>query len=1207
MNTQTPTYHSLAARRAASALTALLFAGSLHTASAALTNLADIPIANDATAVVKPNIMFILDDSGSMDRNYLPDSVSSFSSNAKKSKHCNALAYDPSITYKVPVDYAGNNYPTSSYTSAQRDGFDTAASPTKDNLTGSSYYKYTGSKPDLAFSDSGFVTECTSGTSLTEVKMDSESATQKENYANWYTYYRTRILLMKTAAGLAFQDVSDNYRVGFTVISDPNIVTTDDNKYLRIADFDAGQKETFYKKLYKATPDSSTPLRGALSKIGQLYAGKHGGAAIAAEDDPVQYSCQQNFTILSTDGYWNTGDETNDATAATNYGPYKEDNVTHVGNQDGAAPRPYFDGLQDVTTTVTTYSRYDYDVVKGSCSGSNRQLVTQEQRATKSVSIIGGVEQGAVWSSWANYGSANKGPCTSPAPTKPSPDPSDAVALSDPAPVTSTSTSGGSSDSLADVAMYYYVTDLRPAGATGALGTDVSKNNVSGSGDDTAEHQHMTTFTLGLGVDGTIDYTDDYKSCSACAYKGIVTGPTNWPDPISNGGPERIDDLWHAAVNGRGLYVSAGRSTTLSSGLTKALTGVKAVVGAAAAAATSSLEPVAGDNFAYVATYTTASWDGDLLAYEIDLTTGALKDPPAWSAQALLDAKKTATTDTRTIYTYDSTGGSKLKNFLWSKLSTTEQGYFSGKIASLSQYSTYTAANKAAATGESLVNYLRGQNGFEMESVNTDQLYRDRSHVLGDFAHSQPVYVKAPPFDYVDAGYDSFRSSNADRTGMVYVSGNDGMLHAFRASDGQELWAYVPPAVLPELWRLADANYANNHRFYVDGVITVGDIKTGGQWTTLLVGGLGKGGRAFYAMDVTDPSNPKALWNFSVDNDNDLGYSFGNPVITKLADGTWVVLVTSGYNNVGPGDGGGRLYVLDAKDGSKLAEITTGVGSTGTPSGLAKISAWVEDANRDNTALRVYGGDLEGNVWRFDINDTIAPSGKDAFQLAVLKGGGVAAQPITTRPQLAEIDGEAIVYFGTGALLGDSDLSNRNQQSLYAIKDPLDGTAYGDVRDASGFVQQTMVTTTIDGVSTRQINSPQPVNWTTDNGWYVDFPDNVGGTKDGSERVNVDIKLQVGTLYVATNVPQSDACTTGGYSWLYFFNYSSGSFVPGVANNAVGTRLGNSLVVGTTVVRLGDKTVVIVQKADATQEPTPGHDYTSGNIRRVNWREVFEP
>jgi len=182
------------------------------------------------------------------------------------------------------------------------------------------------------------------------------------------------------------------------------------------------------------------------------------------------------------------------------------------------------------------------------------------------------------------------------------------------------------------------------------------------------------------------------------------------------------------------------------------------------------------------------------------------------------------------------------------------------------------------------------------------------------------VFVKKPPFRYSDSGYATFVGSNAGREGTVYVGANDGMLHAFDAQTGQERWAYVPRMLHGELYKLADANYAQNHRFYVNGVITVGDAYDGSDWRTVLIAGLGGGGKGYFALDVTDPDDPQVLWEYTNSN---LGSTFGNPILTKRnSDGTWVVLFASGYNN-SAGDSLGRLFMVDAFTGADIGSIAT--------------------------------------------------------------------------------------------------------------------------------------------------------------------------------------------------------------------------------------------------------------------------------------------
>jgi type IV pilus assembly protein PilY1 len=210
-------------------------------------------------------------------------------------------------------------------------------------------------------------------------------------------------------------------------------------------------------------------------------------------------------------------------------------------------------------------------------------------------------------------------------------------------------------------------------------------------------------------------------------------------------------------------------------------------------------------------------------------------------------------------------------------------------------------------------------------------------------------------------------------------------------------------------------------------------------WKTILVGGLNHGGRGYYALDITTPAAPKALWEFTHEN---LGYSYGNPVITKLKNGTWVVIVASGYNNIGPGDGKGYLFILNADSGALIRAITTDVGDTTTPSGLARITAWANFPDNNNTAQQVYGGDLLGNLWRFDINGdiptTVDPPVYDAQRLATLKDASGVAQPITSKPELGKIAGQPVVFVGTGQLLGADDLGNTQTQSLLRHQGPAD-------------------------------------------------------------------------------------------------------------------------------------------------------------------------
>jgi type IV pilus assembly protein PilY1 len=458
------------------------------------------------------------------------------------------------------------------------------------------------------------------------------------------------------------------------------------------------------------------------------------------------------------------------------------------------------------------------------------------------------------------------------------------------------------------------------------------------------------------------------------------------------------------------------------------------------------------------------------------------------------------------------------------------------------------------------------------------------------------------------------------------------------------------------LKRLAEANYSTNHKYFTDGSPAIGDVCFGHtlatpcsaatNWRTILAAGLNAGGRGFYALDISDPNNPKGLWEvaggqqalvsgavkcltnaeansglFSVD--CNIGYSFGNPVIAKRAeDGKWVVFFTSGYNNVNPGSGVGYLYMVDAQTGKILRRMTTSIGcavnndpdgacvaNIDSPSGLARINAWVDSATTDNTAKAIYGGDLLGNLWRFQLDDIPAVPRYSVTRLATVQADGAAVQPITVRPDLAMVSNQRVVFFGTGKFLGDTDKASLARQSIYAIKDTMTGITSPQVDMVrpgpgaiTGFIKQVL---TEDTTSTRTVTTPQPVNFGTDKGWFIDLPD--GGTGDeAAERVSVDPIIQLGTLVIASNVPSVETCLAGGSGWVNFLDIKSGAQIPGTTANPASVKISGSLIVGINIVKIGDQIKTIVTTADNQQltKDTPVQA-TGVTGRRVVWRELI--
>ena len=990
-------------------------------------------------------------------------------------------------------------------------------------------------------------------------------AEEMTNFANWYSYYRTRMQMMKTSTTRAFKNIDTRYRVGFITIADQA-----NNNYLPINRFDAAQKNAWYSQLTNTPLFGGTPLRSALSTVGKIYAGKKPvGTA-----DPMQYSCQQNFSILTTDGYWNGGVGTD------------LDNAS-VGDRDGAGTaRPLFQG--------------------------------------------------------------------------------------------STQTA----DSLADVAMYYYDTDLRDTSlgnctggprADGSTG-NVCANNVFTSSTDNNIQQHMTTFTLGLGVDGELVYDPDYQTATSGDFYNIKNNTLNWPVPAENT-QRAVDDLWHAAVNGRGTYFSAKDPNQLSTSLNNALQSIGAKVGAAAAAATSSLNPVAGDNFAYVGSYTNQKWTGNLESRVIDVDSGAVSKSATWCVEDVLDTSNTC--ESPSVIRPDTSNGAAVYNCVTPNsdaascvgagvlegtdckvpVATACTGTFRNKVATqadtrnilmnvngalgqftaanlvtagknanflgtflannLTQWNSLTSDQKAAYSPDKLVNYLRGQSGYELRSNNLIttptgpidlRYFRLREATMGDPLESTPIFVGVPKASYSDPNYGpdtltgSFKSDQKTRAGTVFVGANDGMLHAFNAATGEERWAFVPSVAIPNLWKLANSDYASNHVNYVNGETEVYDFcasacSTGSAvWKTILIGALNGGGKGYYALDITSPNSPSLLWEFNTD--SDLGYSFGKPIVTKKQDGTWVAILTSGYNNsTGSNPGKGVMYVLNANSGTLIDKYITSAGDATTPSGLAKVSYFVENINKNNTAGFVYGGDLLGNLWRFDIN-TAPASNVNPYKVATLKDPSGNPQPITTEPELKNIGNQRVIYVGTGKYLEINDLSDTQVQTMYAITDKNSFTTLANARDS--MTSQTFVTNTTAGTRAGATTS-NAVDLIANRGWYIDFP--------AGERVNVAARLESGTLIFPTIVPSSTECSPGGTGWLNFVDYKTGA--PQVAGALVSVKT-NTPIVGVNIYFIKGKPVVAIVTAN---DPTPtirdevpfggssGGDFSNHG---VIWRELIE-
>ena len=843
-------------------------------------------------------------------------------------------------------------------------------------------------------------------------------------------------------------------------------------------------------------------------------------------------------------------------------------------------------------------------------------------------------------------------------------------------PTVNVNVTGGFDDTLADVAMYYYRSDLRggkdtKGNSTGpslnAAGVDVSPNNVpvtSGS-KNYAAHQAMVTFSVGL-ADGFMRYQSDYDTSTTGDFANIksgannacfwVSGTCNWPEPIHDT-PAALDDLWHAAVNGRGQFYLATNVDALATGIQNTLTALGSQFAAASASATSSPNVTQTDNQIFSTTYETNTWAGRVFAQTIDPATGNVDPTIQWQGDQLLLGRVTASSDTRTILTLDPTGTNKVKNFTFASLDATEQAIFSQRcgtqvstslypFGTFSQCSSLSGAQQTTINaGTTLVDFLRGQTG------NEGTLYRDRTvidpatgavtqTIMGDTISAKPNYVRAPVFDY-GGTYNDFITAQSSRAARVYVGANDGFLHAFDGNSGAEAWAYAPRFLMPMLPKLADKTYATSHTYFVEGSPEVNDVfdTTANAWKTILVGGAAGGGRGYYALDITDPTSPKALWEWCADSnqcdsttsDVDIGLTYGNPVFGKRSyDGRWVVVFSSGLNNnvtinSATGSGKGFFFVVDAITGALLNKVTTNVGTATTPSGLMKMAPFYTNGGKiDATFQYIYAGDQLGNVWRLDMNAAPVPPAvvvspapaPVVTKITTLLDSSGRGQPITSRPIPTIIGTDYVIYIGTGRYLGTPDLSDQGtgqpawQQSMYAFKDKVYSTGVqANLRTDTNLVQRsfTQVSPTERGISTTPTVT---MNWNTNDGWFIDFNPVFSGVQDSpGEGVNlVDPRLVNGTVFVTTNVPAQAAggavCAVGGSSFQYQFDFRSGLAISTSPNGAVGWANQKTITVGVAVVQLPNGAIkAITTGADTTKTTSNVNTNASGTIvKRFSYR-----
>jgi len=407
------------------------------------------------------------------------------------------------------------------------------------------------------------------------------------------------------------------------------------------------------------------------------------------------------------------------------------------------------------------------------------------------------------------------------------------------------------------------------------------------------------------------------------------------------------------------------------------------------------------------------------------------------------------------------------------------------------------------ALSDAQVAWLKGDRSGEAGGQ-----FRRRDSILGDIVNSTPLVVGPPSPAQSGEAYAAFHERYRNRAPVVYVGANDGMLHAFDARDGAELFAYVPRALLPHVGQLSRPDYT--HRPFMDGSAGHAEAQVGGQWKSVLAAGMGMGARGIVALDITDPAAPGALWEFTDADDTGIGHVRMPPAVVRLKSG-YYVMVSSGVN-AASADGTLFLLALDKprterwRAGSNYFRLRVPASDAAQANVL---SAPAIAAGPDGMARHAYAGDLQGNLWRFDLGD------KSAKVLFVARDAEGARQPIFHAPAVVHAPGGGyLVLFGTGKFIEAADLPGPPfaQQSFYAIHDK-DGAQVAS-RDK-------LAVRTLSGDSSYRI-AGAPFDLQEKRGWYFDFPH---ARSDGERMAGTVVPL-AGAIVFNSLQPGPGGCAT---------------------------------------------------------------------------------
>lgn len=920
----------------------------------------------------------------------------------------------------------------------------------------------------------------------------------RENFAIWFSFYKSRALATLSAASIAFYDLSPNVRFSWQNLATCRSFDGKDQTHCKKNGFQPytnKHRGQFYSWLREVYFNVGTPLPAAMIRAGDFYKtdmpwkmypqDADVGTTGTRNTKKNTLACRPSYHVLMTDGMWNT-----------------RRTYTHIKNNN-------------------------------KWTGSYGSSVTYPTSNTDD-------------SLPAPYGDRTK-------------------------------------NTLADIAMHYWKTDLKEAldNKVPAF-IPIADAGINDPRNNPATWQHMSNFIMGLGLTNSLNDPEipwEGQTHKGIGYQRLKSGAAKWPSAgleiklDKRGNPTGVEedpssldtnvyDLWHAAINSRGEFYSVESPEAMVNAFKDILGRIAERQSTAALPAVSSSVEEEQDastrklvSYSYQSSFDSTDWSGDIEKIKRYKTiAGEVVSTTHWKASAKVPSDRNIKI---------AMGNNALQDFTV----TNAPQVLKDSLRGVGEEGNNTKWQER-------LKYIRGDRAKEGSP------YRVRSSLLGDFLGSQPVIVSGGRYlrniaNKVEGNdkYSTFLETHKNRRSQLYIGGNDGMLHAFDTEKGVEKFAFVPTSVFKNLINLTEPTYG--HHYYVDGTPVVADVYDGNKWRTILVGTLGAGGKGMFALDVTNPDEIKLLWE---KNENDfgsvkLGYSFSKPTVARLHNGEWAVVTGNGYDAEGSSNGKAALYIMNAIDGTLIKSLE--VQGNAETNGLSTPK--LVDYDADGVADYAYAGDLQGNLWRFDLlgnsasenknygsvygnkNDGIGKfkvsyGGKPIFKATVsnkdvIGNSTVFSQPITAAPTIARNpNGQGyLVVFGTGKYfeVGD-DAGAPYVQSVYAILDEktnAQSTINNINIDRTKLVRQSFIEEVIATNEELNVNrdariiSSNKIDLVNNKGWVLDLQ---LGTDLTGEMIVEGMRVVGNTLLLQTLVPDDDPCAAGAGNWLYAINLETG-------------------------------------------------------------------